>query len=434
MEFKEYKLSELSKGNKGTYGIGASAVDYSENLYTYLRITDIKEDGTLDYTNLKSVDDKNAEKYILEKGDIVFARTGNSTGKAYYYDGEIQNLVYAGFLIKFSLDEKKVNPKFMKYYTMTKEYMNWVKEIQTGSTRGNINEKMYGNMKVKLPSRIYQDKMVDLLEGIDKKIELNNQINNNLQEIINLIFKKWFIEFEFPILEGKCYKSSNGIMKDSELGEIPENWKVIKLENIIDFFNGYSIDSKKMLDKEEKNTYKVFKMGNIKPLGGINKNKTKSWLSKEYCTGLEKYISKKGDILMCMTDMKNSDTPLLGHTALIDKNNEFIINQRVGILRCKKELVNYPFLYTLTNLDFFVKDIRSRANSGVQVNLSTKGISETSLILPDKKTLDEFNNIAEPMYEQIFKNNDENELLIQIRDTLLPKLMNGEIDLDNIEI
>ena len=137
---------------------------------------------------------------------------------------------------------------------------------------------------------------------------------------------------------------------------------------------------------------------------------------------------------MCMTDMKNSDTPLLGHTALIDKNNEFIINQRVGILRCKKELVNYSFVYTLTNIDFFVKDIRSRANSGVQVNLSTKGICETSLIFPDKKTLDEFNNIAEPMYEKIFKNNDENEVLIQIRDTLLPKLMNGEIDLDNIEI
>ena len=154
MEYKEYKLSELSKDNKGTYGIGASAVEYSKDLYTYLRITDIKEDGSLDYKNLKSVDDKNAEKYLLKKGDIVFARTGNSTGKAYYYDGEIQNLVYAGFLIKFSLDENKVNPKFMKYYTMTKEYKNWVKEIQTGSTRGNINEKMYGNMKVRLPSRI----------------------------------------------------------------------------------------------------------------------------------------------------------------------------------------------------------------------------------------------------------------------------------------
>ena len=252
--------------------------------------------------------------------------------------------------------------------------------------------------------------------------------------MINSIFKRWFVDFEFPNGEGKSYKSSNGKMIDSELGEIPEEWKVIIFKDIIYFSNGYSIDSKKMLDKEENNTYKVFKMGNIKPLGGINKDKTKSWLSKEYCNGLEKYISKKGDILMCMTDMKNSDTPLLGHTALIDKDNEFIINQRVGIIRCKKELVNYPFVYTLTNLDSFVKNIRSRANSGVQVNLSTKGICDTSLILPDRKTLDKFNDIAEPMYEQIFRNNEENETLTQLRDTLLPKLMNGEIDLEDIEI
>ena len=336
----------------------------------------------------------------------------------------------------FKVTPKDGIDKYFLYYIL--KYLKPVfKSIATNKQTTGLGHVTIGNLKeldVAIPDYIIQRKILKILKNIDNKIELNNKINNNLQEIINSIFKKWFIEFEFPILDGQYYKSSNGKMIDSELGEIPENWKVVKFENIIDFSNGYSIDSKKMLDKEEKNTYKVFKMGNIKPLGGINKDKTKSWLSKEYCTDLEKYISKKGDILMCMTDMKNSDTPLLGHTALIDKNNEFIINQRVGILRCKKELVNYPFVYTLTNLDFFVKDIRSRANSGVQVNLSTKGICETSLIFPDKKTLDEFNNIAEPMYEQIFKNNDENEVLIQIRDTLLPKLMNGEIDIENIEI
>ena len=180
MEFKEYRLFELSKDNKGYYGIGASAVEYDKNLYTYLRITDIKDDGSLNYSNLKSVNDENANKFILENGDIVFARTGNSTGKSYYYDGEILNLVYAGFLIKFSLNEKKVNPKFIKYYTMTNEYKNWVKEIQTGSTRGNINEKMYGNMRIKLPPRYYQNEVVSLLDKIDKKIKINNQINDNL--------------------------------------------------------------------------------------------------------------------------------------------------------------------------------------------------------------------------------------------------------------
>ena len=371
------------------------------------------------------------QRSLVEKNDILYSMIG-TIGLIYRVK---ENPDYAIKNIGLFKLKDELKSKWLYYYLKTPKMKKYIESLLSGSTQQYITLKNLRELPIEVPVNIENmKKIVKILENIKKKIELNNKINNNLQEIINLIFKKWFIEFEFPILDGKCYKSSNGIMKNSELGEIPENWKVIKLENIIDFSNGYSIDSKKMLDKEEKNTYKVFKMGNIKPLGGINKDKTKSWLSKEYCTGLEKYISKKGDILMCMTDMKNSDTPLLGHTALIDKNNEFIINQRVGILRCKKELVNYPFVYTLTNLDFFVKDIRSRANSGVQVNLSTKGICETPLIFPDKKTLDEFNNITEPIYEKIFKNNDENETLSKLRDNLLPKLMNGEIDLENIEI
>ncbi len=370
----------------------------------------------------------NSSAVLIPKNSILFT---SRAPIGYVAIAEKELCTNQGFK-SFVCNKQKCYYKYMYYWFLNN--VETIKSKANGSTFQEVSGTVMKNIEIELPDMKTQKNIGNILDLIDRKIELNNQINNNLQEIINSIFKKWFIEFEFPILDGQYYKSSNGKMKDSELGKIPENWKVVKLENIIDFSNGYSIDSKKMLNKEEKNTYKVFKMGNIKPLGGINKDKTKSWLSKEYCTGLEKYISKKGDILMCMTDMKNSDTPLLGHTALIDKNNEFIINQRVGILRCKKELVNYSFVYTLTNIDFFVKDIRSRANSGVQVNLSTKGICETSLIFPDKKTLDEFNNIAEPMYEKIFKNNDENEVLIQIRDTLLPKLMNGEIDLDNIEI
>ena len=137
---------------------------------------------------------------------------------------------------------------------------------------------------------------------------------------------------------------------------------------------------------------------------------------------------------MCMTDMKNSTSPLLGHTALMNVDNEYIVNQRVGLIRCKNEITDYPYVYTMSNLENFLKDIRSRANSGVQVNLSTKGICETKIVIPDKMILDKFNEFATPLYETMFKNQKENRVLEQLRDTLLPKLMNGEIDLENIEI
>ena len=116
MEFRNTTLASLSVDGRGSYGIGASAVERSDNLYTYLRITDIRDDGTLNMADLKSVDDAKASQYLLRPNDIVFARTGASTGRNYFYDGTDGEFVYAGFLIKFSIDPGKVNPKYIKYY------------------------------------------------------------------------------------------------------------------------------------------------------------------------------------------------------------------------------------------------------------------------------------------------------------------------------
>ena len=108
---KTITLSDVSVNGRGYYGIGASAVPFSDDLYTYLRITDINDDGTLNMADLKSVDDEKASEYLLQPNDIVFARTGASTGRNYFYDGSDGKFVYAGFLIKFSIDPSKINPK-----------------------------------------------------------------------------------------------------------------------------------------------------------------------------------------------------------------------------------------------------------------------------------------------------------------------------------
>lgn len=420
---KTVKLKDISINNRGYYGIGASAVDYDENKFTYLRITDINDDGSLNKNGLMSVDDEKSDQYLLEKNDIVFARTGASTGRNYFYDGEINNMVYAGFLIKFSLNPELVNTKFVKYYCLSQKYKDWISSSLTGSTRPNINEKQLSEMPIELPDRFYQDKVVEILDSIAQKIRLNNETNNNLQELINNIFISKFVN----------YYGYTGEYETTEIGDIPGNWKVDNLGNVISFSNGYGWNSKDMLENNQPDTYKVFKMGNIKIGGGINKEKTRSWILKEKCLGLEQFLSKKGDILMCMTDMKSSENPLLGHTALIDCDDEFVINQRVGIIRCDKD-IRWPYIYTMTNLPFFINNIRSKAHSGVQVNLTTSGICDTKVLIPDKDSLEEFYKNVTPMYEEMFILNNEIEKLEELRDTLLPKLMNGEIDLDNIEL
>lgn len=179
MDFSVATLGELSLGD-GKYGIAASAVDYDAELPAYLRITDINDDGTLNWNDRKSVDDPVAYKYMLREGDIVFARTGNSTGKNYYYDSRDGEFAFAGFLIRFSLDDKKVNPRYVKYYAQSKAYWDWVASFNTGSTRGNINAKTYAQMPIPLPDRPTQDSIVMLCDSVSNKIRLNAKLNGYL--------------------------------------------------------------------------------------------------------------------------------------------------------------------------------------------------------------------------------------------------------------
>ena len=180
MEIQNATLASLSVDGRGSYGIGASAVERSEDLYTYLRITDIRDDGTLNMADLKSVDDEKASQYLLKPNDIVFARTGASTGRNYFYDGTDGEFVYAGFLIKFSIDPQKVNPKYVKYYCMSGAYKGWIHSFNTGSTRGNINAQTLGGMPLPLPPRQQQDGIVEILSSLDKKIRKNTEVNENL--------------------------------------------------------------------------------------------------------------------------------------------------------------------------------------------------------------------------------------------------------------
>ena len=397
MEFKEYRLFELSKDNKGYYGIGASAVEYDKNLYTYLRITDIKDDGSLNYSNLKSVNDENANKFILENGDIVFARTGNSTGKSYYYDGEILNLVYAGFLIKFSLNEKKVNPKFIKYYTMTNEYKNWVKEIQTGSTRGNINEKMYGNMRIKLPPRYYQDEVVSLLDKIDKKIKINNQINDNLHDLAEQIF--------FEIYKNGRERTLGDLLENISTGARPkggaQNSGIPSVgAEKIERFGIYDYSSEKYIAEDFYEKLKNGKMNSGDVL-------------------LYKDGAYTGKVSMCLNWFPHKKSAVNEHVFILNTENNWAQNYL------------YFTLYNKQNKEMLERLAGAKA---AQPGLNQTELKSLKINICDKEFIKKFENEVKPIMESIANNSLENKKLVELRDTLLPKLMNGEIDLDKIEI
>ncbi|EGF20108.1 hypothetical protein HMPREF9391_0217 [Streptococcus sanguinis SK408] len=379
-------LSDFSIG-KGTYGISASAVGKDDNLPTYLRITDINDDGTINFASLKSVDRSDADKYRLQPNDIVFARTGGSTGRSYFYDGKDGEFVFAGFLIKFSIDPQKCIPKFIKYYCQSREYYNWVASFNTGSTRGNINAKTFEKMPIPDLPLEQQQLIVDILSPIDDKIENNKKINHHLVAI-----SKNYL---------KIFYSSNSI----------------KLGDIFELKSGYAFKSKDWVD-EGKPVIKIKDIDGITiDITNLNYVKNKSQLSK--ASNFEVFGK---EIVMALTGATT------GKIGVIPKNFNGYVNQRVGLFYAKTEL-SYAVLWSILQQQNIITDLIKLSSGSAQANLSPFSVNSYDLNVTFKDLI-ELDKVLSPLYELFCFNLSEIQRLSKLRDTLLPKLLSGELSVN----
>ena len=160
--------------SSGQYGSNTSATDYQEGKPRYIRITDINDDGSLndDIKTAEVIEDK----YRLIPGDIVFARTGATVGKTYMH--ETGNAIYAGYLIKYQMNESKMKPAFMKAFTHSKTYYNWVANSQKVGAQPNISAAQYDNMPVLVPQIEKQEEFLAIYHQADKSgFELRKSID-----------------------------------------------------------------------------------------------------------------------------------------------------------------------------------------------------------------------------------------------------------------
>ena len=393
------KLNDLSIGGKGSYGIAASAVERKADLPTYLRITDIFDDGTLNLSELKSVDAPNSDKYILKPNDIVFARTGGSTGRNYFYDGSDGVFVYAGFLIKFSIDPEKVNPKYVKYYCRSKQYNDWVQSFNTGSTRGNINAQTFGNMEIPLPERKQQDYLVSILEPIDEKIKNNKQVNDNLQQQAAALFESWFVN----------YDPGDGVQ--------PSEWENAPLGSFVEIKRGGS--PRPIQDFLSDSGLRWLKISDVTSLSSPFVLEIKEHIKEE---GLRKTVFLHAGELV----LSNSATP--GIPKILDVDT--CIHD--GWLYFPKSELSKYYLY------LFFKHIRKElvalGNGSVFTNLKTDILKAFPATKADESTLKEFDALVTPLFDAMLNADRENFKLAAMRDALLPKLMSSEIDVSEVEL
>ncbi|MEE9408004.1 MAG: restriction endonuclease subunit S [Polaribacter sp.] len=369
-------------------------------------------DFDFSYNGLAFIDDEQASKLSnveIFDDDVLINITGDSVARVCSVPKEVLPARVNQHVSILRTVKQELNPTFLKYYLLNPIYKRYLLILaNSGGTRNALTKSMLEMLELTIPPIKEQTAIAKILTAFDDKIENLQAQNKTLETTAQTIFKEWFGKYQIG-------------------DELPDGWRVGKLGEVIEFINGYAFKSKDLLKEPTENTYKVFKMGDIKKGGGFNQNKTKSYFKREDAMKLSKYILKNGDLLMSMTDMKDAIS-LLGHTALMIYDNEYIVNQRVGLIRVKNDInIDYPFLYLLTNDKHFIANLRGRANSGVQVNLSTQSIKESQFIIPNKETNIKFDAIAKPLFEKRKHNYIEIKTLKNTRDTLLPKLMSGSL-------
>ena len=391
------KLNDLSIGGKGAYGIAASAVERKADLPTYLRITDIFDDGTLNLSELKSVDAPNSDKYLLKPNDIVFARTGGSTGRNYFYDGSDGVFVYAGFLIKFSIDPEKVNPKYVKYYCRSKQYNDWVQSFNTGSTRGNINAQTFGNMEIPLPERKQQDYLVSILEPIDEKIKNNKQVNDNLEQQAMALYRQMFVENNNDARR-ECRADE---YFDISIGKTPPRkeaqWFYMNPTDCI--------------------WVSISDMGRC----GMYIADSSEYLTHESVDKFNIKVVPDNTVLL-------SFKLTVGRVAITD--GAMVTNEAIAHFKTDKPEIN-EYLYCYLK-DFNYQTMGSTSSIATAVN--SKIIKAMPFVIPTDAELVSFHSATAPMFEMIKTRQRENTRLAELRDSLLPKLMSGEIDVSAVQL
>lgn len=349
---------------------------------------------------------------VVKRGQFTYipdtSRRGDKIGIALLtdYDEGLVSNIYTVFEVK---DENDLLPEYLMLWFSRPEFDRYARFKSHGSVREIMDWDEMCKVELPVPSIEKQRSIVKAYNTITDRIELKRKINDNLEAQAQALFTSWFIDFE-PF---------DHIVDEDGSPLPPSDWENGILDSCVDFLNGYAFKSDDLLDEPVSDCYDVFKMGNIKKGGGLNYDGTKSWIEREFCVGLERFVLKHGDILMAMTDMKEN-VALLGHTALMDVEDKYIVNQRVGLLRPNGYLGISPYqIYLLTNNPTFLRELRRHAHIGVQVNLSKEDIVNSRVIYAPEEINRAFANKVKPLFDCISLNNAEilrlNDIAIQIQ-------------------
>ena len=404
MEFINVKLSDIGEVVGGATPSTKNPDNYDGNiawitpkdLAGYNKVYISKGERNITEMGFKSCSTK-----ILPKNSVLFS---SRAPIGYVAISENDLCTNQGF--KSIIPNNKIDYKFLYY--LLKHNKNYIASKGSGSTFKEVSGSVMKGIELSIPKNIHDQKKISkILFDIDKKIELNNEINNNLYEFNNKLFEE---------------KILNNAEKD--------DWEEYLLSDISKMINGYSYKGNELV---EKSNIGMATIKNFERTGGFKLDGFKDIVPQK-CKN-DHYV-KPFEILVACTDLtQNAD--IIGNAIMLLNNanyDEIIMSMDLVKLIPITDIVNNYMLYAIVNSKDF-KNFALRYKSGTTVlHLNKNCFKEYMIKLPNYNTIKDLSKVFEGNYKKISQIVDENRKLEQLRDTLLPKLMNGEIDLDNIEI
>ena len=378
-EGKTYKLGDIASVQTGPFGSQLHNEDYVD---VGTPIVTVEHLGTKSFStqNLPKVSQQDCirlSKYSLKEGDIVFSRVGSVDRCSYVSEAE-NGWLFSGRCLRVRAGEL-VYPEYLYYYFQKESVKQEIRNVAVGATMPSINTKLLSDLLVELPPYDHQIKVAMILASIDEKIQINNRINHNLEEQAQALYKSWFVDFE-PFKDGK--------FADSELGMVPDGWRVGTLSELLEV--RYGKDHKALKD----GTTPVFGSGGLM-----------RYVGRTLYDGESVLIPRKGTL----------NNVMYVNGAFWTVDTMFYTVERASCA------IKYCHLFLLT------QDLASMNAGSAVPSMTTDILNNLQLLIPPYQVLDAFNRVVSSIYEARIQREEESISLSQSRDTILPQLMSGTL-------
>lgn len=405
MEWKEVRLGDIVSIKSGLAYKGAF-IGKGENILLGMGCVSFKDKFL--FSGARPYEADCEDKYCVEPGDIVLATRQQSDNLPILAMPAIipaslkaKKIIYGTNLYKVE-NHSEVTNDFLFWQLKTPDYIDYISSVKTGSVVRMVTKKNVEDYVFRCPPKEVRDRISKLLWGLDRKIELNNKINADLEEMAQAIFKNWFVDFE-PFKDGKFV--------DSELGKIPEGWKVGRLTDVIKLMPGGTPKTSEPLYWDN-GTIPFF---SPKDVNGV------------YCFATEKHITETG-LNKCSSNLYPKDTIFITCRGTVGKvclaACDMAMNQSNYAI---KAIDGYSQYYIFFLVKSVVERLIKKSNGAVFSAITSKDFDE-EILIPSQKAVEDFTNVIDGFFRRIFTIGTENSRLSLLRDTLLPRLMSGELE------